>query len=399
MKTQTEDKTTSLFSSKHYSTLQGVMIWLLLLSSGAVLCAVVFASSDLASLNPITQPRLLSTPFVAPVNSIHPQSQFIANSTAPKSAPSSSSNAMEYKEFVHGMDDNALLRMAKLIGRRQGKQKNAVVPKVAFLFLVKGPLHLGELWEMFFKGYRGLFSVYLHAPPSFNGSVSSPESVFRGRLIPSKEVQWGKFNMVEAERRLIASALLDTSNERFVLLSESCIPLFNFSTIYNYLINSTQTFVEAYDLPGPVGRDRYNRNMRPIVNLAQWRKGSQWFQIDRSLAHQIVSDRKYFGVFKKHCKGNCYGDEHYLPTFVSIRFWRENSNRTLTWVDWSRGGPHPRMFHRPLVTVEFLERLRGNRGCKYNGEAGHVCFLFARKFPQNSLVRLLRFAPKVLQIN
>jgi len=50
-----------------------------------------------------------------------------------------------------------------------------------------------------------------------------------------QEVEWGNVNMMEAERRLLSNALLDISNQRFVLISESCIPLFNFSTIYSYL--------------------------------------------------------------------------------------------------------------------------------------------------------------------
>ncbi|OVA05682.1 Glycosyl transferase [Macleaya cordata] len=216
-----------------------------------------------------------------------------------------------------------------------------------------------------------------------------------------QDVQWGKFNMIEAERRLLANALLDLSNQRFVLLSESCIPLFNFSTIYSYLIKSNKTFVESYDLPGPVGRGRYNPRMKPHIQLQQWRKGSQWFEMDRELAIEIISDRKYFQVFEKYCKPACYGDEHYIPTFVSIRFWNRNSNRSLTWVDWSRGGPHPARFIRTDVTIELLERLRNSNGmeCEYNGKRTNICFLFARKFLPNTLDRLLRFAPKLMGFN
>lgn len=210
-------------------------------------------------------------------------------------------------------------------------------------------------------------------------------------------VEWGEVNMVEAERRLLANALLDFSNQRFILLSESCIPLFNFSTIYTYLINSTQNFVEAYDLRGPVGRDRYVHRMAPNITIDQWRKGAQWFEMGRDLALEVVSDRKHFPVFQKYCKGSCYADEHYLPTFVSTKFGERNSNRTLTWVDWSRGGPHPAKFTRNDVTVELLERLRSVKNCTYNGEITSVCFLFARKFTPHSLDRLLRIAPKVMQ--
>ncbi|GFZ16060.1 core-2/I-branching beta-1,6-N-acetylglucosaminyltransferase family protein [Actinidia rufa] len=205
--------------------------------------------------------------------------------------------------------------------------------------------------------------------------------------------------MIEAERRLLANALLDFSNQRFVLLSESCIPLFNFSTVYSYIMNSTQNFIEAYDQLGPVGRGRYKPLMGPDVTLQHWRKGAQWFEMGRELAVEVVSDRKYFPIFQKHCNGQCYADEHYLPTFVSMKFGEKNSNRTLTWVDWSKGGPHPGKFIRQHVTPEFLEKLRSGSKCEYNGESTNVCFLFARKFTTNALDRLLRFAPKLMHFN
>ncbi|XP_027343233.1 glycosyltransferase BC10-like [Abrus precatorius] len=298
---------------------------------------------------------------------------------------------------MHDMTEEELLWRASMVPRIQ-KLPFKHTPKVAFMFLTKGPVFLAPLWERFFKGNEGLYSIYIHSHPSFNQTVPT-NSVFHGRRIPSKEVRWGDFNMIGAERRLLANALLDFSNQRFVLLSESCIPLFNFSTIYNYLMNSTKTFIEAYDMPGSVGRGRYSPRMRPQVKLSQWRKGSQWFQIDRALAIEIVSDQQYFPVFKKYCRNGCYGDEHYLPTLVSIKFWQRNSNRTLTWVDWSRGGPHPSRFMRTDVTVEFLNRLRYGRKCQYNGKSTNVCHLFARKFMPQALDRLLRFAPRIMQFN
>ena len=95
--------------------------------------------------------------------------------------------------------------------------------------------------------------------------------------------------MIEAERRLLANALLDVSNQRFVLVSEACIPLFNFSIVYNYLMNSTLSHVEVYDQAGPVGRGRYSRQMQPLIKLEDWRKGSQWFEMDRDLALEVIS--------------------------------------------------------------------------------------------------------------
>ncbi|KAL1568417.1 glycosyltransferase BC10-like [Salvia divinorum] len=300
----------------------------------------------------------------------------------------------EPPDLAHGMSDEELLLKASMAPKIQELR----VPKIAFMFLTRGPVVLAPLWELFFKGSRGIYSIYVHSDPSFNGSEPE-DSVFHRRRIASKEVEWGNVDMIEAERRLLANALLDFSNQYFVLLSESCIPLYNFSTIYSYLLNSSHSFVEAYDLEGPVGRGRYSHRMGPTITLGNWRKGSQWFQMDRNLALEVVSDKTYFPIFQYHCSGSCYADEHYLPTFVSMKFGERNANRTLTWVDWTRGGPHPSKFIRPDVTIEFLERLRSGSSCEYNGSKTNVCFLFARKFTLNALDRLLRFAPMLMHFN
>ncbi|XP_028757890.1 glycosyltransferase BC10-like [Neltuma alba] len=304
-------------------------------------------------------------------------------------------NYLKPPAVMHDMDDKELLWRASMAPKIKEYPFNRT-PKVAFMFLTRGPVFLAPLWEKFFKGHEKYYSVYVHSNPSYNGS--DPESpVFHGRRIPSKEVKWGSVNMVEAERRLLANALLDVWNQRFVLLSESCIPLFNFSTVYSYLMNSSVSHVMSYDEHSAVGRGRYSPRMLPLITVDQWRKGSQWFEMDRELALAVVSDTTYFPVFHHYCKRSCYADEHYLPTFVTMKHAGLNSNRTLTWVDWSKGGPHPARLARNYVTVEFLKALR-NTTCEYNGvEDSNVCYLFARKFLPDTLSRLLRFAPKVMQ--
>ncbi|VFQ79283.1 unnamed protein product [Cuscuta campestris] len=299
---------------------------------------------------------------------------------------------------MHGMSDEELLWRASHVPKVK-KAPFTYRPKVAFMFLARGTLPLAPLWEQFFRGHDGLYSIYIHSQPSFSGVAHEEGHVFRGRRIPSKTVEWGEFNMIEAERRLLANALLDYSNQRFVLLSEACIPLFNFSTVYTYLMRSTQTFIEAYDLPGPVGRGRYNKLMEPDITLDQWLKGSQWFQVDRHIAVELVSDTKYFALFRDYCQPACYSDEHYFPTFVTMMFSYKNSNRTLTWVDWSQGGPHPSTYDGPDISADFLNTMRNGTRCRYNGRTTAICHLFARKFLPTALNRLLRLAPKVMMFN
>uniref|UniRef100_A0A803MMG4 Core-2/I-branching beta-1,6-N-acetylglucosaminyltransferase family protein n=1 Tax=Chenopodium quinoa TaxID=63459 RepID=A0A803MMG4_CHEQI len=268
------------------------------------------------------------------------------------------------------------------------------VPKVAFMFLTRGPLPLLPLWERFFEGHEDFFSIYVHTLPGFILNVS-PYSVFFGRQIPSQKVSWGDISLADAEKRLLANALLDFSNERFVLISESCIPVYNFQTVYKYLIESVHSFVESYDDPSRYGRGRYSRRMGPNIRLHQWRKGSQWFEVKRALAIEIISDYRYYDLFRRYCHPSCYPDEHYIPTYLNIFHPYLNANRTVTWVDWSLGGPHPASFGRENITEGFIQNIRNNgTECWYNSLRTPICYLFARKFRPSALEPLLNISSK-----
>ncbi|KAK1408678.1 hypothetical protein QVD17_40659 [Tagetes erecta] len=296
--------------------------------------------------------------------------------------------------LIHTMSDKELFWRASFVPQVI-KYPFARVPKIAFMFLAKGPLPLAPLWERFFKGHTSLYSIYIHSLPSYEPSFPST-SVFYNRQIPSQIAEWGRMSMCDAERRLLANALLDISNEYFILVSESCIPLYNFTMIYHYMTQSKYSFMGSFDDPGPFGRGRYNPNMLPEVNVSQWRKGPQWFEVNRKLASIIISDVKYYPKFLEFCRPPCYVDEHYFPTLLAIRAPNLLANRSLTWVDWSRGGAHPATFGANDITELFMNKLHEGRECLYNDEPSLVCYLFARKFAPSTLQQLLVFAPEFL---
>ncbi|XP_048232061.1 glycosyltransferase BC10 isoform X1 [Ricinus communis] len=300
------------------------------------------------------------------------------------------------KNLTHRMTDQELFWRASLMPYKDEYPFNRV-PKVAFLFLTRGPLPMLPLWERFFRSHEKYFAIYVHTPRNYVLNVST-DSPFYGRQIPSQDVEWGSVSLVDAEKRLLSNALLDFSNERFVLLSESCIPVYNFPTVYRYLIHSEYSFVESYDDPTRYGRGRYNRKMLPDIRLYQWRKGSQWFEIQRALAVYMVSDTKYYSIFKRYCRPACYPDEHYIPTYLNMFHGSLNANRTVTWVDWSFGGPHPATYMGINVTESFIQSIRNNKTqCSYNSEMTSVCYLFARKFHPSALEPLLNLTSTVME--
>ncbi|XP_065861278.1 glycosyltransferase BC10 [Euphorbia lathyris] len=313
-----------------------------------------------------------------------------------------SSSNLENKSivsFMHNMSDEELLVRAMKVSNNSWEldKDNNKVRKVAFMFLTYGSLPLAALWEKYFEGYEGLYSIYVHPHPSYNDSWP-PSSVFFDRRIPSQAVFWGTKSMMAAERRLLANALLDISNKRFVLLSESCIPVMNFKTTYNYLMDTNLSFVESYDNPGKGGRGRYNPQMSPYINITHWRKGSQWFEATRDLAIKIISDHKYYKLFQDYClpRARCYVDEHYVPTLLNILYPDLSSNRTITYVDWSTNGAHPVKFGSDQITDQFFNGIRYGTECDYNANITTMCFMFARKFAPNALEPLLQIAPLLL---
>lgn len=285
----------------------------------------------------------------------------------------------------------------------------STVPKVAFMFLTPGTLPFEKLWHTFFQGHEGKFSVYVHASKEKPIHVSP---YFVGRDIHSEPVTWGRISMVEAERRLLANALLDPDNQHFVLLSDSCIPVRRFDFVYNYLLLTSVSFIDSYVDTGPHGNGRYVERMLPEVEKKDFRKGSQWFSMKRQHALIIMADSLYFNKFKHHCRPNmegnrnCYSDEHYLPTFFNMLDPGGIANWSVTYVDWSEGKWHPRSFRARDITYKLMKRIAYIdesphytsdakrtvviQPCELNGSK-RSCYLFARKFYPETQDKLIHF--------
>jgi hypothetical protein len=60
------------------------------------------------------------------------------------------------------------------------------------------------------------------------------------------QVEWGEASMLQAERLLLEEALRDPLNQRFILLSDSCVPLYSFRYIYDYVMFCQKSFVDRY---------------------------------------------------------------------------------------------------------------------------------------------------------
>ncbi|KAK1439813.1 hypothetical protein QVD17_05635 [Tagetes erecta] len=300
--------------------------------------------------------------------------------------------------------------------------------KIAFLFLVRDNIPLDFLWHNFFKNADPeKFTIYIHSKPGFVFDSSSTRSAFfyNRQLEHSVEVGWGKPTMIEAEKLLFKAALDDPHNHIFVLLSDSCVPLYDFSYIYTYLMSSPRSFVDSFI---DATEKRYNPEMSPDIPEDRWRKGSQWITLVRRHAEVVAYDHVIFPIFNKHCKRrplldlskgneslkeqqqhNCIPDEHYVPTLLAMRgFEDELVRRTLTYSLWNQSTEtmntqawHPVTFGYASASQKNIQDIKDidhvyfkseNRTewCRHGDKSNsRPCYLFARKFTRGAAMRLL----------
>lgn len=102
-------------------------------------------------------------------------------------------------DAMHDMEDRELLWRASMAPRIREYPFHRV-PKIAFMFLTKGPVLMAPLWEKFFSGHEGLYSIYVHSSPSWN--ESEPEgSMFFGRRIPSQVSRLSPVQLLQRIKR------------------------------------------------------------------------------------------------------------------------------------------------------------------------------------------------------
>ncbi|XP_014490432.1 uncharacterized protein LOC106753146 isoform X1 [Vigna radiata var. radiata] len=285
--------------------------------------------------------------------------------------------------------------------------------KIAFLFLTNTDLHFSPLWDLFFHDTpSNLFNIYIHADPSVN--ITRPLSpLFANKFIPSKRTFRASPTLISATRRLLATALLDDpANAYFALLSQHCVPLHSFTYTYHSLLVSPtfdssdpessrigirlkyKSFIEILS-HAPRLWKRYSSRGRyalmPEVPFEKFRVGSQFFALTRRHALLVVKDRTLWRKFKIPCyrDDECYPEEHYFPTLLSMADPDGCTKYTLTRVNWTGTvNGHPYTYRPSEVSSELILRLRQSN----NSES----YLFARKFTPDCLEPLMRIAKSVI---
>ena len=98
-----------------------------------------------------------------------------------------------------------------------------------------------------------LFDVWIHPAVNFPGFPK--ESAFHGRELPREfrvQTVWGTHTIIDATRALLAAALTNPRAEKFVLMSESDVPLYSPMALYTQMMTETRSRVNACNNTGAI---------------------------------------------------------------------------------------------------------------------------------------------------
>lgn len=234
-----------------------------------------------------------------------------------------------------------------------------MIPKIALCFLVRDKPHNRNLWEPFINDRR--FNIYIHSSFEQNNEWSK---YYIEERVPTT---WS--NCMLAQKTLLERACdSDIANYKFVVLSESCIPIQSPDFVYNTLIEDNQSYVPH--VPAWFGPEISSRYLTSIPR-ENFFIGSQFFIINRDICLLLKEDNDVIHKVAKYMI-DC---EQYIATYLSLRGKLGSvTNKELTFLDWGRttnGGASPYLFPASLDDYD----RNALKTAQQNGK------LFARKFP------------------
>ena len=199
-------------------------------------------------------------------------------------------------------------------------------PKIAFLFLTYNNLKRPDIWNKFFgidinngssgngintSEYANKFTIYNHAKEPENVT----DVLLKDKHIPEHiETCWGCFGTVEANILMMKEALKDSLNTKFILVSDSCIPIVSFDKLYNILMTDDKSRFKFWKENNT--KYRYNDIIEPEFSIDEFIKhNAQGLIFNKNHTELLVNSLlKYKNNWKKI---GCV-DEHYFGNILKL---------------------------------------------------------------------------------
>ena len=258
--------------------------------------------------------------------------------------------------------------------------------KIAFCFLIKENIYHVNLWKHFFENTNNNnYKIYIHSK-----NTSNCDFVNKYLIKENVPTEWGK-DLYSAIKLLYKNAYND-DNSKYILLSESTIPLRSFDYVYarlskypkksslNYLpqipTNSCQRHTFNSSIQRFVNNSKRCKKFSYNINICHWYYADMWTILTKSHVKILLDDEKIINYFE-----NAFAwDENYPMYILSISNEIKNIKKERnTFVNWDEPvyfnefSKSPKLYND--VTIKILKNMIQEKS-----------ILFARKFSIDSNV-------------
>jgi len=211
--------------------------------------------------------------------------------------------------------------------------------KIALCFLTYDNLSQPELWSKIINSNKDKLNIYIHNKNEFIDEQYQLHQYCINNKIPTK---WGKISLVQASLLLFKEAFNNTDNYFFILLSDKCIPLYNFQYIYDKIIEGNNNIISCYKISfHKMHVFRYNTFAdKSFISSEDFVKQNQWCILNRDTI-QFFLENNFINKF-----GHKFDvpDEHYFINIIK-KFNIDFINKKITHNDWSGNGLSPKTYN------------------------------------------------------
>lgn len=253
--------------------------------------------------------------------------------------------------------------------------------RIVFMFMVVGRLKNEDWWEEWFssadrRGYQKNYSIVYHRGMAYGKDCDPIADDLLARrgvsVLPATKTGWARSGLIRANLLMLRFGLEVPENRWFILLSDSCMPLYSFPYLYDLVSRQNQSRFHDFGditLDAAMNRNIWKEGMCDAKNHShkadQWamwiRADAEWFVREDHLAKlkplAVFCDEPFFINMMDH------DHRPYENIMVSYNSWyhlRDIPCPCYRLSKWKRCLSSPHTFHK--VTMRHIRRAR-REGC------------------------------------
>lgn len=242
------------------------------------------------------------------------------------------------------------------------------ISKIAFCFLTYDVIVRYDIWNKFFDGIdTNKYTVFIH-PKNKPYTFYKFQHYYVKNPVPTKSKT--DIKIVKATLQLFKEACSeDSAITHFIFLTQSCIPLYNFNTLYKKISEKQISIISCIQKNKVDRYNALNPNMKRYIHHNLFFKQQPNMMLIREDVERFIKE-DYVEYFRElECP-----DEHYFINIIINFFKKKFIMKQITFCNPILDRTQALEFNN--ITNDFLNKVRD------------LGFLFMRKVKKNSIIEV-----------